>query len=489
MSKKSWKRYASIVCAATLLAWSPGVPSAQAQGETALAGIGGHHLVVPMQAVSSWESNVKKGLDDFVAMYGSSSPTYTEQAKPYAVFDFDNTTAILDIEEQLAIWQLDHLAFAIPPEKMEEVLLTGIPADKQDAVYGAEDGDGVKVRITDVIHDAARAYSVLHQQGWVTLAGKAPTAEVQASPEYHEFKAKMRWLYTAIGDTMNSSVSYPWVTYWFTGMTPQEVYDLAKSSHLYYSDPFKGQTWRKEHYTSPKDLKSAAGPVSISYKNGLAVTEEMRAFYEALNRNGIDVWVNSASQIDVVRAAVDAFRLQGVDGVVAMTNKLDKNGRYSNEYNYDFHPQTQGEGKAITIDKVIAPKYAGQGPILAAMDSQGDFNFATAYKNTKLVLVFNRQRSDDAAIAAGIAEWQKKHHIDLAKANKNGDSLFLLQGRNENTGTYWNSDQTLLLGKETPSYLSTRALKVEQELNLGKSIEEAIRDNVKAEGYTGYKSR
>lgn len=74
----------------------------------------------------------------------------------------------------------------------------------------------------------------------------------------------------------------------------------------------------------------------------------------------------------------------------------------------------------------------------ACHDSWGDFNFCTEFKDTKEVLVINRTRTDDAALCAGIAAYQKKHGIDLAAANKNGDSLFLIQGRNENKGEFWN---------------------------------------------------
>lgn len=482
MNKKGWKKYVGIVCAASILSWAPAFTAVNAYAQVPT-------ITHSMQYQPSWESNVNKGINDFIAMYGNKSPDYANTVKPYAVFDFDNTTAILDIEEQLAIWQLDRLAFAISPDNMKNVLLTGIPKDKLNAVYGADDGSGKEVKILDAITDAANDYKVLYKKGWVTTKGMQPTAEMKASPEYQDFKAKMRWLYTAIGDTMDSSVSYPWVTYWFTGMTPSEVYNLAKESHLYYGDKTKGQTWTKGSYTSPNNLSTKAGPVTISYKNGITVTPQMLELYRSLNANGIDTWVNSASQVDVVKAAVDAFNIPGVDGVVAMTNKLDKSGRYINEYNYDLHDQTQGKGKSTTINKVIAPLYQGHGPALAAMDSQGDFNFATEFKDTKIVLIFNRQRKDDAAIVAGIAEYQKKHHIDLAAANKNGDSLFLLQGRNENNGTYWDSDQTLLLGKKDTAYLSPKALKVEHELNLGKSISDVIQDNKKDKEHTGYKTR
>ena len=438
---------------------------------------------------ANWEPTVKASLNEFMDTYGNRSASYDKNARPYAVFDFDNTTSILDVEEQLMIWQLDHLAFAIKPDQMEAVLRTGIPKDKLTLTYGADDGSGRPVQIEGAIKDAAAAYKKLYAQGAVTKTGKEQSAAVKASPEYKEFTAKMRWLYDAIGATMDASVSYPWVTYWYTGMTPDEVYNLAYASHSFYGDPAKGQTWSKGKYESPADVKSRAGAVSVSYKLGITVSPELKELYKTLNDNGIDTWIDTASPVDVVRAAVDYFKVPGVDGIVGMTNKKDAQGRYINAYDYDLHAQTQGVGKVLTIDKVIAPKYDGQGPIFAAMDSQGDFNFCTEYKNTKAVLVLNRERSDDAGLCAAVAAWQKKHGISLAEANKNGDTLYLLQGRNENTGTLWPTDQTLLLGKTQNAYLSAKAQEAIKQLDDGKSVGDVFDDNTKLADYQGYKTR
>lgn len=436
-----------------------------------------------------WEPSVKVGINDFLAAYGNKSANY-QTGQSYAVFDFDNTTSIMDVEEQLQIWQLDHLAFAIQPNQMEQVLLTGIPADKLDATYGAQDGDGNQVTIRNAIKDAAAAYGRLYSKGFVKTQGSEPSTALQNNADYQEFRAKMRWLYDAIGETMDASVSYPWVTYWFTGMTPQQVYDLAIACDSYYGDPAKGQGWSKGSYESPANLNSQAGPVKISYKLGITVTPEIKELYKNLADNGIDCWVNSASPVDVVKAAVDYFQVPGVKGVVAMTNKLDKNGKYINAYDYDLHAQTQGVGKAETIDKIIAPQYQGHGPLFAAMDSQGDFNFCTEYKDTKAVLILNRKRSDDAALCAGIAHWQQQNNITLAKANAAGDTLFLLQGRNENTGTLWPDNQTLLLGKKDKAFLSDKALKAESELAQGRSIKDVLQVNSKLKDkYRGYKPR
>ena len=135
---------------------------------------------------------------------------------------------------------------------MEAVLRTGIPADKLTLTYGADDGDGRPVSIEAAIKDAAAAYKQLYAKGLITKTGKEQPAEVRVSPEYKEFTAKMRWLYDpeykeftakmrwlydAIGATMDASVSYPWVTYWYTGMTPDEVYNLAYESHSFYGNP------------------------------------------------------------------------------------------------------------------------------------------------------------------------------------------------------------------------------------------------------------
>ena len=77
----------------------------------------------------------------------------------------------------------------------------------------------------------------------------------------------------------------------------------------------------------------------------------------------------------------------------------------------------------------------------------------------------------------------------MAEANKNGDTLFLLQGRNENAGVLWATDQTQLLGKKDNAYLSDKALDVISQLDAGKTVKQALEDNTKLKDYQGYKTR
>ena len=385
--------------------------------------------------------HVQKAIDDFIAMYGG-----TENA--YAVFDFDNTCSIFDVEEQLAVYQLQVMAFAFTPDEIEEILFTELGDHDEDRT-GLGYGKG---SYADWVADISAAYRYLYNHyGPFTAKGltKAEQAEIQADPMWAEFATKMRAMYDLVYDAESPAVAYPWVLYWFTGMTEQEVYDLAYASHSYYGSVESSKvTW-----TSPA-IESKVGVVSYTWTSGTGVSNGVKELWKALDKAGIDVWVCSASAIDPIRAAIDAFGLRDYcTGVIAMTRTL-VDGKYVNSYDYEtgygwkvvrgqwvkdnlaLGAQTQGIGKVQAINNAIMPKYNGAGPLAGFMDSTGDWNFCTEYKNLKLVICFNRASrkvTDGGGLASAIAVYQKDYlGYDLATANANGDTLYLLQGREEN---------------------------------------------------------
>jgi phosphoserine phosphatase len=448
--------------------------------------------IIPLKS-DRWDPVVRNTINDMFAMFGRASQKYNARIKPYAVFDFDNTCSILDVEEQLAIYQLEHLRFAIKPNKMYEVLITGVPDVNKD--LGA---DYNHTTVAKIAADAARAYKKLFDKGFVSADKSKETLMDQwiNTDDWKEFATKARWLYDAIDDNFDSTVAYPWITYWFTGMTPAQVKTLATESHMYYSSKAqKTEFWQKLKWKSPKNYRgSNGGQVTVGFNQGITVSPEIVELFQCLNANGFDIWINSASYLDVILAAVnnDVFGLRHVRGVVAMTNKI-KDGVITNEYDYDFHDQTQGVGKSTTIDKWIRPLYRGHGPTFVAFDSQGDWNFVTEYKDTAVGLCLNRTRTDDAGICAAVAVYQNEKSIDLAKAQKMGDTRYVLQGRNENGGYFWPRPEVQRLGKSKATLLSGKAQGWLKQLEDGMSIKDVINDNSKLKGmlskFTGYKSR
>ena len=442
-----------------------------------------------------WEATVKARINEMFDLYGKASPTYNQLVKPYAVFDFDNTTSILDVEEILIIYQVNHLRFAIDPAEMHEVLLTGVPNPETPMPNWKTKG-GVPLSVSTVAHDVANAYQVLYDAGYVSIDGVDPATEAiyQATDVWKDFSSKIRWLYEAINDSYSADVGYPWITYLFTGMTPAQVRDLATDSHVYNmelsEDPAQ---WKSIAMAVPSDdFVSLAGPLPISYKNGITISPELKELYAALDYNGFDVWINSASYIDVIEAIAyqpEIFGLIGVDGVVAMPNKI-VNGVYDNAYDYDLHPQTQAVGKSLTIDKIIRPLYNNKGPVFVAMDSAGDFNFCSEYADTAVGLILNRQRSDDISMLSAAAIYQRATATTVAHAGAKGDTLFVLQGRNENGGWLLPMAESINLGKTSAALFHANGLKWFEMLGKGMSIRDLVNNNTKlGAAYVGYKTR
>ncbi|MDR2649633.1 MAG: hypothetical protein LBB94_07950, partial [Clostridiales bacterium] len=392
---------------------------------------------------NNWAPGTLAALNGFMLKYGVNSPDYDSEKKPYVVFDFDNTTSFFDVEEALLIYQLENLRFSIPRDKMFDVLTTEVPKDIFTDDYLNAAGEHLNIDI--VAQDAQSDYEWLYDNYEGFGAGAVSLEDVRKTPQYQDFITKIRFLYDAIGSTFDAAVSYPWVTYLFTGMTPEEVNKLATESHDYW---FAYTKWEKVKWTSPESLPGKAGVVSVSYKTSIAIPPESKDLYTKLQKNGFDVYVCSASFIDVIEALAynPKYGLNVPKGnVYAMMLKKDAAGRYLNAYDYDNYFQTQGPGKKQTIDKFILPRYEGRGPLFVAGDSQGDYNMITEYADMRLGLIVNRVRGDDFQIIS-------KQAVDSI-----GDpnAKYVLQGRDENKGVYVPSEESVLLG-------STEALLVKE---------------------------
>jgi predicted peroxiredoxin len=440
-----------------------------------------------------WEPHAKAIINQMFDMYGKASPNYNPKLRPYAAFDWDNSISILDVYEQMLIYQLEHLRFAIKPAQMYEVLVTGVPDINKDCGE-----DYSHQTVANAAKDAAAAYAKLYAKGLVKAdaSQQKHMKEWMATDDWKEFATKVRWLYDAIGDTYSVDVSYPWITYLTTGMTPKQVQQLAYESHVYYSTLVKKDPtqWKKCTWESPANYPGAvAGQLKIEFNQGITVTPELKELIADLDANGIDMWVCSASFRNIIVPAVKAFGLKGVDGVVGMENKM-KDGKFINVYDFDVHAQPQGLGKSEAIVQVIAPKYKGHGPVLVVFDSQGDFNFVTEFKDTAVGLCLNRARKDDAGLCAAVALWQDKHNIDLKKAQEMGDTRYVLQGRNENIGQLWPKNQVLRLGKNKEELLSSKAQKWFDMLESGEKTPRTLINSCmeltgKLKKYIGYKTR
>ncbi|MDR0441260.1 MAG: haloacid dehalogenase-like hydrolase [Candidatus Accumulibacter sp.] len=382
----------------------------------------------------NWDNFNREQLDNLIAAYGNASPNYNPAKPPYVVFDWDNTSVFLDIEEAALIYQLENLVFGATPAQLEKAIRMNI-SDKNFS-KDFNNAAGGTVNIDKIAPDIIQSYTWLYNN-YRGLKGRRSLDEVKKNPHYMNFITKVRYLYEAIGDTFDHAVSYPWVTYLFTGMTEAEVRKLTRDTVAWQlKQPVESVKW-----TSPANQPGKAGVVSISWKNGLRLLPEMQELYHVLRNSGFDVYVCSASFIDVIKeiSSNSEYKYDNPENMAyAMELERDANGRIMTEYRRGYD-QTQGKGKTKTIERFLVSKY-GYGPLMIAGDSEGDQNMMGDFKDTKIVLIINRLRSPKT----DIGQFSK---LAVESYGKQG-AKFLLQGRDDNKGTLVPSQLHFRLGSK-----------------------------------------
>ena len=392
-----------------------------------------------------WAPDVRRALNDFIR-------AARDAEDKYVVFDFDNTCSIFDVSEQLMIYQLETMGFGLDPEGFSRMAFSGM--------------EGRPEGLLERIRPLVAAYSDLYGRfGPFSFAGVSPetAGRLQADPVWKEFAVRMMGMYGGMQEYVSSAEAYTWTLGWFSGMTGEEVYDLSRRSHERYSQvETASRSW-------------SSGDASFSWIDGIQVTENIRELWKALDDNGFDVWVCSASEMAPVLAAIDVFGLHDAcTGVLAMTMARDSAGRYLPEYDYtdgcgyfaspdggwvrDTVPtraRPHGPGKVDAIRNCLVPRYGGKGPLAGFMDATGDFNFCTEFASMRLAVCFNRATrkvTEGGGLVAEVAVYEKEAlHYNLKKANRRGDILYVLQGRDENgLRTLRPAASTLRFGADEP---------------------------------------
>lgn len=393
-----------------------------------------------------WNPDAKKALNSFIRSERN------QKERPYVVFDFDNTCSIFDVSVQLMAYQLETMCFNLDPEEFSIMANTGMETYPES----------LQESLRSIISDYTDLYS---RYGPFTAKGVDfdTQARMGMDPVWKDFASDMGLMYEKLQEYMTADDAYLWTMGWFSGMTGEEVYQMAHRSHEKYS----------KVQTTFRSLKGSHG--TYSWIDGIAVTDNIRELWKALYDNGFDIWVCSASEVGPVMAAVDVFGLHDYcKGVLAMTMARDSLDRYLPEYDYtdgcgflatpdggwvkDSVPtrtRPMGPGKVEAVRNCLVPRYGNKGPLAGFMDSTGDFNFCTEFSSMRLVVCFNRATrkvTDGGGLIAEVAMYEKDAlEYNLRKATKAGDILYILQGRDENgLRTLRPSEQTIRLGDKTP---------------------------------------
>lgn len=332
---------------------------------------------------TNFNDRLQNAIENLLARHGSENEDYRADKKPFAVFDWDNTSIIGDVEEALLYYIITHLAFKMDPDELVGVIKKNVPVDNFDEKFNNLDGEPVNIDL--LASDIQESYGKLYGTA-KSLGGDIDLEDLVDTNVYKEFTSKMFYRYKAVRARSDAREDYCWMSFLLTNYTSEEVYNLCQEAFAYV----KKETPRRVNFISP-DIETSAGRVEISIFVGLGDIDEMAKLYKDLEVNGIDVYIVSASFIDIVRAfATSGANAYGFDKdkVLGLRLEKDKDGKIIPSLDPVYSP-TLKEGKVETINNLIKNPN-NYGPIMVGGDSDGDYAMLTRFDQTELGLIIDR---------------------------------------------------------------------------------------------------
>ena len=354
-------------------------------------------------APHQWDRFNKSQLEQFLATHGKTSPRFNPDRPPYVVLDWDNTMVFLDVQEATLIYQLQNLRFKMDPRELEQALRTDVPTTP--FIPARPGPDGQPLSLDPVVRDIVDSYTWLYDHS-AALRGDQPLEFIKNQLPYTDFITKVRFLYAAIGDTFDVSLSYPWLIYLLAGHTESEVRALTREAvDWQLQEPVEKRTW-----TSPASLPGQAGVVCTA------------SFVDVIQ----EIASNPAYGYHIPAARVLGMELE-----------RDERGAIKPLFRSGYD-QTYGPGKSRTINRFLVSRH-GHGPIMVAGDSKGDLDMMQDFPHTELALIINR--SPSGGLAALCRRAISEYDTPQPKV--------LLQGRDDIRGHFIPSQTHIPWGETT----------------------------------------
>lgn len=390
----------------------------------------------PTLSPLKWAPRNRAALQALIDANGIGSPGYDAAHRPYAVFDWDNTSIMGDCEETLFRYAIDRLDFAYDPARFAQVLRYQVPPGQLGP--DTRTIDGRPVRFSDLAADTEADYATL-----VARYGRPVPpdrlAALWTDPVFAGFRTRMLVIYAGLDSTHGYQLAYRWIVRMLVGRDEAALATLAHASNRWHL----GQSIELLRFRTDPARPGRAGPLETTLFQCLRLTPEIADLQACLRASGIDVFVMSASLeplvavfatdpaygYDLARESVFGVRVASSGGVLGLDD-------------VPGWPMTCQPGKVAAIRTAIAgPR--GYGPLCVFGDSDGDVDMLTDFPDTRLSLVVNRLLPGRIGAVSRQA----------ASSLQAGNTRYLLQGRDERTGEWRPSEQTLGYDSDTERLL------------------------------------
>ncbi|PIE97538.1 MAG: phosphoserine phosphatase [Treponema sp.] len=340
----------------------------------------------------------------------------------YAVLDWDYTCVFYDTQDSLFIYQTDNLLFKLTPARFSKVIRHNIPQDKP---LGLQNDLGKELTAELLSKDLDYLYEFLYHR-FEGLGGNLPLSEIKNMPEFNDFRVKLFLL--MCGGHRVAKVDIGQLV--STGFNLDEYNAIAESS-IDFALKAKLDT----AFLASTDSGNA-GKCSIRRQEGIRSQVEIQNLIKVFKENGIETYICTASQIDNIRVFASlpkyGYNIKP-ENVFGQRRVIDKNNIITVEDDFSLG-YTHGPGKAETIKNCIMQKHKSKPPVLIAGDSDGDFYMMNEFKDSSLLLIFDKNQSEMTKIYQFIQKG--------INTREDMNTSIIVQSRDNTTGLFSKSDKT-----------------------------------------------
>jgi hypothetical protein len=311
----------------------------------------------------------RERIDAMLAARGAGSASYDPAHKPVATFDWDNTVMRNDIGDATMAWMLAHDAILQPPKRDWSTTSEDLTPEARTAL--------------------GKACDAAAEPGAPLPTSKTPACADEIFSIYDESKTNAGARAWAHEITLTTKQPYAWEARLLAGHTPDEVRGFAREAY---------RTDSSAPLRATRTIGTHAGVTAW-----VRVYDPMRDLIGALQKNGFDVWVVSASPQFVTEIVAHEVGI-APDHVVGVRTTLGPDGRLG----YDLEGcggapknavMTFDQGKRCWINKAIfalpeasqlARADAAHRPTFSAGDSDTDVAFVQDATDLKLAIDRNK---------------------------------------------------------------------------------------------------
>lgn len=312
----------------------------------------------------NWSKTTYETLSDLIERRKSDAAT-PKYERNYVVTDWDDTSALFDMEDATFLYQLFHLDFHMTTEEFSYVITKDITV--------AADSFG-EYLVKDIIF----RYPIVMQQKQT-----AYDQEWKTSSDYQTFVAQMAYFYRLTEPSIQKNMRGGNDMYLFYNMTESELRNFAQNTLSY---------WTKEPLTT-KTFSFVLNGIqkSCSYRTGLRAIPEQVNLFQTLRENYIDVYVCTATNQILIEefGCSPEFGYEFKQGeITGFRLKQNDSAQFLAEVD-SSQIETISQGKADYIQTL--EQLYHKAPILYMGDNNGDYE-ALTYPNLEVGIIFDLPR-------------------------------------------------------------------------------------------------